>query len=307
MSVDDPSVQAPLVDDPFVHELVSRCSFPAPATPVVCAVSGGPDSVALLLLAIAAGCKPTAIHVDHGLRPGSADEADIVCRIAQRFGAEFISETVVVEPGANLEARAREARYGVLPPESLLGHTADDQAETMLLNLLRGAGPMGMAGMAYDARRPILSLRRADTHQLCQRLGVEVFTDPSNGDPMFRRNRVRNELLPLLDHIADRDVAPLLASQAPLFGEQARFLVELASDIDPTDCDALRSATPVLAQTRIRTWLREETSMEHPVDHASVQRVLDVVHGVHKATEVVGGWRVRRSSGRLLLSPPQRG
>lgn len=288
----------------FIDHLLSRCSFPPVQADVVCAVSGGPDSVALLVLAVAVGCRATAVHVDHGLRPESASEAELVRRIAEQFGADFVSETVNVDPGPNLEARARKARYGVLPADAMLGHTVDDQAETMLLNLLRGAGPSGMAAMAYDARRPILQLRRSETHELCTRLGLDVVTDPTNTDPAFRRNRIRNELLPLIDDIADRDVAPLLASQAPLFGEQAALLGALAGVIDPTDCAALRDAHPVLAQVRIRDWLRTETSMEHPVDHASVQRVLDVVHGIHKGTEVVGGWRVSRTSGRLRVSPP---
>lgn len=297
-------------DDPshdFVDSLASRCSFPIAGTAVVCAVSGGPDSAALLALAVAAGCDATAVHVDHALRPESAKEADMVRVIADQLGAHFRSESVQVEPGPNLEARARRARYEVLPNDAMLGHTVDDQAETMLLNLLRGAGPSGMAAMAHDARRPILCLRRSETHELCRRLELEVVVDPSNADPAFRRNRVRNELLPLIDEIAERDVSGLLAAQAPLFGEQAAFLSELASKLDATDCRALRDAPPVLAKIRLREWLRQETGMEHPVDSASVHRVLDVVHGIHKGTEVVGGWRVTRSSGRLWLSPPVRG
>lgn len=290
----------------FTASLLARCSFPVAGTPVVCAVSGGPDSAALLALAVTAGCDATAVHVDHGLRPESASEADMVRVIAEKVGARFRAESVQVEPGANLEARARRARYAVLPEGAMLGHTVDDQAETMLLNLLRGAGPSGMAAMAHDARRPILNLRRTETHELCGRIGLQVVVDPSNADPAFRRNRVRNELLPLIDEIAERDVAGLLAAQAPLFGEQAAFLSELASTLDATDCRALREAPPVLVQVRIREWLRRETQMEHPVDAASVQRVLDVVHGLHKGTEVVGGWRVTRSSGRLFLSPPER-
>ena len=82
------------VDDPEVTALLDRCTFPPPGTPLVCGVSGGPDSLALLILATAAGCRVTAVHVDHGLRPGSGDEADVVATAAARFGAAFRSRRV---------------------------------------------------------------------------------------------------------------------------------------------------------------------------------------------------------------------
>ena len=125
----------------------------------------------LMVLAIAAGCVVTAVHVDHGLRPGSAAEADVVAAAAARFGAAFRSETVEVRIGPNLEARARDARYAVLPNDVMTGHTADDQAETMLINLMRGASSTGLAGMRPGPRRPILALRRASDRQVLPRLG----------------------------------------------------------------------------------------------------------------------------------------
>ena len=161
-------------------------------------MSGGADSLALLVLAVEAGCDATAVHVDHGLRRGSAAEADVVAEVAARHGAAFETIRVEVGDGPNLEARARRARYAALPDDVLTGHTADDQAETVLLNLLRGSGLDGLAG--YDpARRPLRLLRRRETHKLCADLGIQPVHDPSNDDPRFRRNRVRHELLPLLD------------------------------------------------------------------------------------------------------------
>src|SRR5690606_19512117 len=100
-------VSLPVADRPLVDELLGRCSFAVAGTPVVCAVSGGADSLALLVLATAAGCDVTAVHVDHGLRPGSDREADVVASAAERFGARFRAEKVDVAPGPNLEARAR--------------------------------------------------------------------------------------------------------------------------------------------------------------------------------------------------------
>src|SRR5579871_5597921 len=95
--------------------LLGRASFPPPGTQVALAVSGGPDSMALLVLAVGAGCEATAFHVDHGLRHGSAEEAVLVARAAERLGAGFVSLAVAVAEGPNLEARARTARFSILP------------------------------------------------------------------------------------------------------------------------------------------------------------------------------------------------
>lgn len=286
-------------------DLLARCSFPPAGTDVSCAVSGGPDSLALLALATAARLTVTAIHVDHGLRPGSAAEADVVAAAAARFGAAFRSERVLVPPGPNLEARARAARYDALPPGVLTGHTADDQAETMLLNLLRGAGLDGLAGIRRDGRRPLLDLRRHDTESLCATLHLHPVRDSSNDDRAFRRNRVRHEVRPLLDDVAGRDVTAVLARQADLFAETSDLLVELAASVDPTSVAALRDAPVPLARVAIRGWLRP-IGGGHPPDSAVVERVLDVVAGHGVATEVGGGWRVARSRGRLRLEPVDR-
>ncbi len=208
-------------------------------------MSGGADSLALLVLACAAGCAVTAVHVDHGLREGTAREADVVRDAADRFGAAFRLVQVEVAPGPNLEARAREARYAALPPGVLTGHTLDDRAETMVLNLLRGAGPDGMAArLEHGARRPLLALRRSETRALCAALGLDPVDDPSNADPRFVRNRVRAEVLPLLDDVAGRDVAALLVRQARAFADDADLLDELAGALDVTDARAVASAPP---------------------------------------------------------------
>ncbi|HVN51807.1 MAG TPA: tRNA lysidine(34) synthetase TilS [Acidimicrobiales bacterium] len=284
--------------------LLGRCRFPEPGTKVTCAVSGGADSLALLALAVAAGCRPDAVHVDHGLRPGSAAEADVVAAAARRFGATFRTERVHVAPGGNLEARARAARHAVLPDDALYGHTADDQAETVVLNLLRGAGVDGLAGIRADPRHPILALRRHETRSLCERLGLEPVHDPSNDDPRHRRNRVRQEVLPLLDDVAGRDLVPVLGRQAELLREVADLLAAQTDLIDPTDSRLLAAAPPALARVALRRWLRSCDPEGHPPDAATVDRVLAVVRGVAVATDVGGGWRVARTAGRLRLEPP---
>ncbi len=285
----------------MIPGLLERCTFPPPGSAVDCAVSGGPDSLALLVLACEADCRVIAWHVDHGLRPGSADEAEVVAEAAARWNAGFESRTAPVDPGPNLEARARSARYQMLPEGVLTGHTADDQAETVLLNMIRGAGLDGLAGID-PARRPLLALRRHETQALCDSVKLAPVYDPSNLDPVHRRNRVRHELVPLLNDIAERDVAPIIARSAGRVGAARDLLDELAAEIDPTDCRALAEAPEPLAQMALRRWVQSGTGSEHPPDAATIDRVMAVVHNRARSTETGGGWRVTRSAQRLGLS-----
>jgi tRNA(Ile)-lysidine synthase len=278
--------------------LLDRCTFPAAGSEAVAAVSGGADSVALLALAVDAGVRVTAVHVDHGLRPGSADEADVVRDVASALGAAFRAARVDLVAGPNLEARARDARRAVLGPDAMTGHTADDQAETVVLNLVRGAGLDGLAGMRRGATKPILALRRHETRSLCVERGFVTVDDPTNAEPVFRRNRVRHEVLPLLDEIACRDVAVVLARNAEVLADDADLLDALAAAIDPADARALAAAPVPLARRAVRRWL----AGEHPPDLAAVDRVLAVARGEIRATEVADGVRVGRSAGRLLRS-----
>jgi len=267
----------------------------------VCAVSGGADSLALLVLACSAGLTVTAVHVDHGLRPESAAEAAVAAAAADRFGAAFRSERVTVEDGPNLEARARAARRQVIGPGAATGHTMDDQAETVLLNLLRGAGRDGLAAMRAGPGHPILALRRSETRALCQSQGLDPVRDPSNDDPRFRRNRVRHELLPLCSEIAGRDLVPVLARQARLLAAEGDLLDDLAAGIDPSDGAALAAAPEALARRATRRWLRRDGP--YAPDLAAIERVLAVARGEATATDVAPGRRVRRSGGRLSVAP----
>lgn len=256
--------------------------------------------MAMLVLAVEAGCDVTAVHVDHGLRPGSDREAEMVAAVAVELGVPFRAERVVVEAGPNLEARARDARRSVLGPDAMTGHTADDQAETLLLQLVRGAGTSGLAGIRPGPAKPILALRRGETRALCGDRGIVVVVDPSNVDPAFRRNRVRAEVLPLLDDVAGRDTAVVLARAAALLDEDDRFLDELAANLDATDARALAGAPAVLARRAVRRWLTAARP-PYPPDLATVERVLAVARGDARATDVGGGARVLRTEGRLRI------
>lgn len=286
---------------PLVTDLISRCTFPSEKSQVDCAVSGGADSVALLVLACAANLNVTAWHVDHGLRENSLTEAALVAQLAEQLGAQFESRTVTVEKGANVEARAREARYGALPEGVMTGHTADDQAETVLINLLRGSGTRGLAGMQPTQQRPLLHLRRSETQALCSALGIAVFNDPSNNDERFQRNRIRHEVLPLMESLAKRDLVPVLMRQADLLRDDDDLLNELASALDPTDARALASAPIALARRAIRTWL---TNPLVP-DSATVERVLEVARGNALACDIGLGRQVRRSQQQLRITEPE--
>ena len=283
-------------------DLLARCTFPSPGTTVDCAVSGGPDSLALLVLAVEAGLMVTAWHVDHGLRPGSDAEGERVAVVADSLGAAAVSVTAMVGDGPNLEARAREARLDALPDGVLTGHTADDQAETVLLNLLRGSGIHGSAGIGDPGRRPLLGLRRSETRALCVACGLEPLDDPMNDDPRFVRNRIRNEVLPLLAEVSDRDPVPLLARHAGLAGEAVVLLDALIADIDPTDARTLAVLSPELARLALRGWLTGLLG-GRPPDAAAIDRVFDVAVGLVRATEVTGGLRIERSRGRLRPLP----
>jgi tRNA(Ile)-lysidine synthase len=287
----------------LVDELLSRSSFGPADAPVTCAVSGGADSLALLALACAHARDVTAVHVDHGLRAQSAGEADVVAAAASRFGARFEGVQVRVDQGPNLEARARAARFSVLPADVCTGHTADDQAETVLLNLLRGAALDGLAGMARGPRHPILALRRAETHALCAELGVEVVHDPSNDDRRFLRNALRHDILPLLDELAQRDVAAVLARQSDLVRDDVDLLNALAHEVDVVDARVLAGSPTALARRAVRLWLTPALG-GHPPDAAAVERVLGVARGDARACDVSEGLRVSRSGGRLTLRLP---
>ncbi len=296
----------------LIESTLARCTFPPARSSLAVAVSGGPDSLALLVLACAAGCDVTAYHVDHALRAESATEARVVADAARRLGAAFVARSVVVVPGANQEARARAARFAVLPADVATGHTMDDQAETIVLNFLRGSGADGLAGMAPGRRHPLLGLRRQEAHAVCAAMGLTPVRDPSNDDPVHRRNRVRHELLPLLAEVSGRDPVPLLARQSGVLRDEVGVLNDLTSVVlpDPADAKAVAAAPVALARRAVRRWIQEARASEvapgagYPPSLAEVERVLDVAAGRAIATELSGGRRVRRSSARLALEGP---
>ncbi|MCP2031569.1 tRNA(Ile)-lysidine synthase [Okibacterium sp. HSC-33S16] len=205
-----------------------------PGDTVLVGLSGGPDSLALAAAtafeASKQGISAGAVIVDHGLQGGSADVASRAAAHARALGLMPVIETRVVISGAGgPEAAARTARYKAFQSALrdtgasalLLGHTLDDQAETVLLGLARGSGSgslMGMAPVSGSYLRPLLGVRRDDTHAACVAEGLESWTDPHNSDPAFTRVRVRERVLPVLE----RELGPGIAEALARTAEQLR-------------------------------------------------------------------------------------
>lgn len=295
----------------------------------VVALSGGPDSSALAVLVRSA--RPdlvlTAVHIRHGLRDDAADRA-AAQRVAVAVGIDFeVVEVSVTAAGQGVEAAARDARHAALRRAAvvlgarviLLGHTADDQAETVLLALGRGTGVRGLGGMrpartedGILVARPLLACRRADVRAVVTDL--DPVEDPTNDDPWQRRRRVRTEVLPalaglsggpgdpvaLLTRLADlaRDDADLLDGLA---GREARRLVSGWGAVRLVRADGLAALPPALARRVVRALLAAVRGGLTGLDAASVDRVLALAPG--GATSVAGGVEVTANGGWLAAAP----
>ncbi len=277
----------------------------APATPIGVAFSGGADSLALL--AAAAFLRPavTALVVDQGWGPGSAAAAAGAATRARTLG---VDAAVLAGPAPREEAAARTARYAALDAAAdargldvvLLGHTRDDQAETVLLALARGSGARSLAGMAPVRgryRRPLLGVNRATTRAACDAAALQPYEDPANDDPAFTRVRVR-ALLPELALALGHDVTANLAATARLLRDDADLLDLLARQAGTNEVAALAALPPALRR-RVLHGLGPALTAAH-VD-ALEALVLDW-HGQGPVSLPGGAVAVRRS-GRITVVP----
>ncbi|MCG5431464.1 tRNA lysidine(34) synthetase TilS [Mycobacterium sp. MYCO198283] len=282
-----------------VTEFAARPGIPEGSWCV--ALSGGADSLALT--AAAAAVRPTvALIVDHGLQAGSAAVAARAREQASQLGcvaAQLLTVTVGGPGGP--EAAARAARYDALDAARdgapvLLGHTLDDQAETVLLGLGRGAGPRSLAGMRpYRPPwgRPLLGVRRTVTAAACAELGVTPWQDPHNDDPRYRRVRLRSEVLPLLEDVLGGGVAEALARTATALQEDGDALDALAAGHtgDELAVAELIDQPAAVRRRIIRGWLLARGA----VDLKDVQ-----LRGVE---ELVTAWR---GQGGVAVGSPRR-
>ena len=300
---------------------------------VLVALSGGPDSLALAAAtafeAHRAGVRAGAIVVDHGLQTGSADVAARAVRQASDLGLEPVSSVrVVVDAEGGPEAAARTARYVALDSAAktanaavvLLGHTLDDQAETVLLGLARGSGPTSLHGMAPVTTsasgvrygRPLLGIRRATTHQFCIDSALAPWSDPQNSDDAFARVRVRDEVLPLLERELGPGIAEALARTAEQLREDSDALDHFAEEIAEELADLAESgiSLPVGALANNPAALRQrlirmavESEFHVSLSRAQTLEVARLVTNWHgqKALDLPGV-RVERKGGLLIFT-----
>lgn len=285
-----------------------------PEGDVTVGCSGGADSLALAFgaqwAADRAGTRVEVLVVDHGLQDGSREVADGVVALLRGRGLIARSVSVTVAPaGDGMEAAAREARLAALAGPGLpvlLGHTMDDQAESVLLGLLRGSGTRSLAGMAArrgEFLRPLLGLRRADTEAACRDWGLTWWEDPMNADRAFARVRARLALAEL-GAMLGRDLAPALARTARLARADADLLDELAAESTAISAELEVGEVGALPEAlRWRVLHRWLGSRGIVVDQAAVlatDRLVTRWRGQGPVT--LQGGSVRRSDGRLIVA-----
>ncbi|HKR51393.1 MAG TPA: tRNA lysidine(34) synthetase TilS [Pseudonocardiaceae bacterium] len=290
---------------------------------VAVACSGGADSLALVAATVhCAGRLGLAVHglvVDHQLQPDSQAVAQAAAQTLRRLGCAAVRVLpITVEGTGGPEAAARRARYAALRAASpvgalvLLGHTLDDQAETVLLGLGRGSGPRSVAGMREldpPWGRPLLGVRRAVTAAACDALGLKPWVDPHNADPRFRRVRLRTEALPLLEDVLAGGVAEALARTAgqlqedlDLLDGQAGALFASARHDAALDVAALVPAPAALRRRVLRRWLLNAGVAELTDAHLRAADDLVGRWSGQGAVRLPGDVELFRAHGRLHLS-----
>lgn len=304
---------------PAALEVAQAVAALLPAGEVVVGVSGGADSLALAFgaqwAAARSGTVVRCVVVDHGLQAGSADVAAAVVRRLDDRGvhAEVRRVAVDLAAGEGLESAARDARLDALAADGvpvLLGHTLDDQAESVLLGLLRGSGVRSLAGMAQvrpPFLRPLLTIRRATTHLACREWGIEYWSDPHNTDDRFARVRVRNHVGALGEALG-RDVAPALARSAALARIDADYLDGLALGVGAKALDGRDLRADVVADLpdAIRLRVVRDWLAAHGVEPLGMVH-LQAVDALVKSWKGQGpvdlpGARVHRSDGTLHVT-----
>jgi tRNA(Ile)-lysidine synthase len=308
---------------PAVAE-VRRAVRAALTGPILVACSGGADSLALAAAvafeAPRAGIPAGLVTVDHGLQPGSDFQAKAVASLGYELGFDPV-EIVRVGVGRHggPEAAARTARYGALDDmaealdmDVLLGHTLDDQAETVLLGLGRGSGPRSIAGMRPIEgryRRPFLDVHRSTTEAACSALGLQPWDDPHNADPSYQRVRLRHDVLPLLEDVLQGGVAAALAHTAALVRDDLDALDELAAkhvapELSVSDLQVLPRA---IRSRVLRAWAHRCGTAQLTATHiATLDALITDWHG-QGPIDLPGGFEAVRASGRLDLRSKQRG
>ena len=293
---------------------------------VLVAASGGADSsalaAALLLECKTKSIKVIALIIDHGLQKNSADVTHETKRTLTKIGYENIEiRRVTVEITDGLEASARRARYQALSDVAnshnavavFLGHTKDDQAETVLLGLSRGSGSRSLSGMAARVdryRRPLLSITRAQTEAACEEAGIKFWQDPHNQSMEFTRVRVREVVLPTMEREIGPGISDALARSAKLLRDDADALdylsEEIFSKLDPASLEISKlESQPRAIRTRIlrrAIYLAGAPQGSLSAEHIEPVEALITAWKGQGPISLPGGVTVARISGRLSLS-----
>ncbi len=297
-----------------------------PGATVLVGCSGGADSLALLAATVFEARRPAhtvvGVTVDHGLQEGSGEQAARVVAQARALGAEARAVRVEVGTTGGPEAAARAARYEALDAAAevegaevvLLGHTRDDQAETVLLGLARGSGARSLAGMAPRQgryRRPLLDLRREDTRAACAAEHLAPWDDPHNDDPAFARVRVRREVLPVLERELGPGATEALARTARLLRDDADALDDWAERVRVATTDAsggldvarLRQEPAAVRRRVLRRTALDAGAPATELFAVHVDAMDDLVVGWHgqAGVDLPGRLTVQRRGGSLRI------
>ncbi len=302
----------------MLHKLLTairRYEMVKPGDTVICAVSGGADSMALLwgmwLLKEKLGISVECAHFDHNLRgEESKRDAEFVRNFCDFHDIKLYLGAGNVTPGPKgLEAAARDARYAffkTLPGTIATAHTADDNAETMLMHLVRGSGLRGLGGVTPKSDRlirPMLDVTRAQVEAFLNENYIRHVEDSSNGGDEFLRNRLRHHVMPLLK-AENPSIATGLSAAAQRIRQDAALLDSLAAEIDPTDVNALREAPGPLRRRAIEGLLRENGFPEPSASHIAQAEAV-VFSEKPSARAAFGGVTLVRSYDRLRVQRAQ--
>jgi tRNA(Ile)-lysidine synthase len=328
-----------------VSRFITAHALLPPGGRLVAAVSGGPDSLCLLDVLHGLGYQLIVVHLDHMLRPESGEEANYVRTIAQRYGLPVVIEALDVRAAAgeagSLEEAAREARYEFLVRVAIregvniiaTGHTADDQAETILMHFLRGAGPPGLRGMlpktelsewvgfAYAEGmalvRPLLGLARDETEAHCLGRGLIPVRDRSNEDLAFFRNRLRHELLPLLEDYAPgirgglQRMGTVMAATADFIAEHAdqawgRLVRSMGEGALTFESDAFDALHEALQRALLRKAIKHLQPGMRDIGFAATERGLEFMRQARRGQRcsITGGLELMHLGARVLLQRP---
>lgn len=308
---------------PALAELVAAVerALPEDQPPVLVGCSGGADSLALVaataVVAERHGLLARAVVIDHGLQEDSAAVAKKAASRAERLGLPADRVTVTVVPdGSGPEASARTARHEALGEIAdalgalvLLGHTLDDQAETVLLGLARGSGARSLSGMAPSRdcfRRPFLDVRREVTEAACAEVGTKFWSDPHNDDLQYARVRVRKKVMPMLESQLGPGIAEALARTAVMLRDDTQLLDELAAEataeVDLTGPLPITQVPTQRALRRrvLRRWLLAHGALEPAYLHVKAVEALVTDWRGQKWVEVPG-LKIGREAGRLVV------